>query len=312
MGFMSNKRGRAIVLAAILSLALLWSGGAGYGMAAETGPDATASWWSQLWQSIIDSLRWTQEADEAEDSVAVYTGDPLPTLADAAHLRLLLEENGYTADAGYGLRYPELSKSTVDMIVTESVADAAPAAMDNAGSAGGEQSSRNAANAEYSELNTQVAGVDEADIVRTDGAYIYRVRASQNKIDIIKALPADDMQYMAGIDFSNRDFSPQELYVDGDRLVVIGTTWRQHQVKPAPLQPEAKMISYHYPVSSATCRVITYDLSALPAVTEVRTVEIEGDYLSSRKVEANIYVLTNKHLDYFHVMNDDAYNPNPS
>ncbi|MCL6559182.1 MAG: beta-propeller domain-containing protein, partial [Firmicutes bacterium] len=71
---------------------------------------------------------------------------------------------------------------------------------------------------DYSLTNVQVEGVDEADIVKTDGKYLYAMSGS--KIAIISAYPPDDAELLSEIVFPG---SPIELFISGDRMVVFGT-----------------------------------------------------------------------------------------
>jgi inhibitor of cysteine peptidase len=50
--------------------------------------------------------------------------------------------------------------------------------------------SKVASGVDFSQTNNQVASVDEADIVKTDGEYIYK--ASGNVVYIVKAYPVED------------------------------------------------------------------------------------------------------------------------
>ena len=69
-----------------------------------------------------------------------------------------------------------------------------------------------------STTNIQVAGVDEADIVKNDGDYIYAV--SGNVVFIVKAALGE-----AGVvsRIVCDDFAPAGIFVSGDRLVVLGS-----------------------------------------------------------------------------------------
>ena len=69
---------------------------------------------------------------------------------------------------------------------------------------------------DYSGTNVQVEGVDEADVVKTDGEYIYYVKGKQ--VIIIKAYPAEEAGIVARINF---DSYVSDIYVSGDRLVVF-------------------------------------------------------------------------------------------
>ncbi|MEM2875120.1 MAG: beta-propeller domain-containing protein [Candidatus Hadarchaeales archaeon] len=69
---------------------------------------------------------------------------------------------------------------------------------------------------DFSTTNIQVLGVDEADIVKCDGNYIYVV--SGDNVFIIAAYPPEDAEILSNIEVE----SPVEMYVNGDKLAVIG------------------------------------------------------------------------------------------
>ena len=75
---------------------------------------------------------------------------------------------------------------------------------------------------DFSQTNRQVAGVDEADIVKNDGKYIYHLQESG--VNIITAVPADNMQVVSHIDVAS-NFMPQEMFVDSNHLVLIGSRY---------------------------------------------------------------------------------------
>ncbi len=84
-------------------------------------------------------------------------------------------------------------------------------------SAAGSSVSGPLASSDYSVTNNQVAGVDEADIVKSDGSYLY-VR-SGSKIDILSAYPPEQAQVLSSLAFNN---PPVGLFVYGNRMLVIG------------------------------------------------------------------------------------------
>ncbi|MFW6118296.1 MAG: beta-propeller domain-containing protein [Chloroflexota bacterium] len=69
---------------------------------------------------------------------------------------------------------------------------------------------------DYSTTNIQVAGVDEADIVKTDGEYIYFV--SGNKTIIVKAYPPKQAQIVSQIELEGTIIG---IFINGDRLVLF-------------------------------------------------------------------------------------------
>lgn len=74
--------------------------------------------------------------------------------------------------------------------------------------------------ANHSETNLQMEGVDESDIVKTDGSYIYIV--DEELIRILDIRNGELKQ--TGVIFVKEDgksFTMKEMYVEGDRLFVI-------------------------------------------------------------------------------------------
>ena len=75
--------------------------------------------------------------------------------------------------------------------------------------------------AEYSQTNTQVDGVDEADIIKTDGKYIYYV--ADKKIVIVDIQNSNNSKKVSEIPFENNDTYVREIYVKQDKLVIIAS-----------------------------------------------------------------------------------------
>lgn len=77
-----------------------------------------------------------------------------------------------------------------------------------------------ASDADYSETNIQVEGVDEADIVKTDGEYIYIV--SGGNITIVKAYPPEEARVISKISLTG---SIAGIFINGDKLAVFETEY---------------------------------------------------------------------------------------
>lgn len=69
----------------------------------------------------------------------------------------------------------------------------------------------------FSMTNIQVEGIDEADIVKNDGEYLYIVTGQE--VAIVKASPAKSAKVLAKIIFNGRI---QGLYINKNKLVVFG------------------------------------------------------------------------------------------
>lgn len=81
---------------------------------------------------------------------------------------------------------------------------------------------------DYSKTNVQVENVDEADIVKTDGKYIYYVTQG-----ITYIINADTLEIVNQISLKSdkERFSANEIYVNNDRLVVIGNYTRYQEIE---------------------------------------------------------------------------------
>lgn len=114
---------------------------------------------------------------------------------------------------------------------------------------------------EYSQTNVQVRGIDESDIVKTDGRYIYFVNNSI--ITIIKAFPPESLDIVGKINLS--EYSVDGLYIHSENnlLIVIGNRYGFigiPEVRVPPSVPGSKLIAPEKskePLSS----ILVYDVS---------------------------------------------------
>jgi uncharacterized secreted protein with C-terminal beta-propeller domain len=166
----------------------------------------------------------------------------------------------------------------------------------------------------FSETNVQVKGVDESDIVKTDGKYIYQIRG--DLITISEVYPANEMRFLKNIDFDDNNFVPSEIYVDENHLVVLGTTYK-HDPKiekinydnipigtpeadmgsKMSIMPERIMPPYYQGITLA--KMVSYNIADKNNITFERELQIEGNYISSRKVGNYVYFITNKYVDFY-------------
>ena len=151
--------------------------------------------------------------------------------------------------------------------------------------------------ASYSGTNVQVAGVDEADIVKTDGKYIYTV--SGNTIYLALAYPAESAKIIGQVTIPG--FTPQELFVEGDRLVVFGSTYSTSSggsptILPADIKSGVAILPY--PVQTAMVSVKLYDIKDRSNPKLLKSFDIEGSYLTSRKIGTDVYFVVNSYPSY--------------
>jgi len=127
---------------------------------------------------------------------------------------------------------------------------------------------------DYSKTNIQVEGVDEADIVKNDGKYIYTV--SGKKLVIIDAFPAENAKILSEIELEGL---PQEIFINKDKLVVFGY--------------ETESRGY-----SENTFIDIYDVSDRSNPTLKRNFSLEGSYFDSRMIGDYVYVIINNPIYY--------------
>ncbi|MGM0838215.1 MAG: beta-propeller domain-containing protein [Bacillota bacterium] len=154
----------------------------------------------------------------------------------------------------------------------------------------------------HSDTNVQVEGVDEADIVKTDGEYIYQ--AIDGKLKITKATPVDSIETITEINY--QDFSPYQMFLDGNQLVLIGHYWKE-TFEPHSKEGARDLIM---PMYDAT-RVIVYDITDAANPKVQKTLTLEGGYVSSRKIEEKVYVIVNQYPNYWMLGEDPEMDLRP-
>jgi len=132
---------------------------------------------------------------------------------------------------------------------------------------------------EYSTTNIQVAGVDEADIVKTDGEHIYLV--SGNNVSILKAYPTEEAEVLSKITFN--ETYPVGIYASGDRLTVLGCKY---------MFPTEGY--YGYFITDVKTSVNVYDISNKANPVLVRNFTMSGSYFNSRMIGEYVYFVVSQ------------------
>jgi uncharacterized secreted protein with C-terminal beta-propeller domain len=180
--------------------------------------------------------------------------------------------------------------------------DAGGSGTADAGAAAPEDASRSADDAspdEYSETNTQVEGVDEADIVETDGERIYLV--SENELVVVDSWPADETHVLAR--FTLEGF-PYEMFVHEGRAVVFSQTADPRRPpEESHCGDHYARWGYYYPCYSGGTqftKITVVDLgpeAASPSV--VREVFVQGHYRSARRHDTQVRAVIRNWGFYF-------------
>ena len=146
----------------------------------------------------------------------------------------------------------------------------------------------------YSKTNLQTEGVDESDIIKTDGCYIYTVTGNRVIITNIR----DGALEKAGeirLALESTSDKVLEMYVDGDILNLIV------QKETAGLEQgneKSRAEDVYYLSSNIETEIRTYDISDRRQPKLSGTMAQDGYYHTSRKIGNIIYLFTDETMGY--------------
>ncbi len=145
---------------------------------------------------------------------------------------------------------------------------------------------------EFTNTNVQVAGVDEGDVIKTDGNYIYTCLTYDNKVDIVKA-DNGKLSKMSEIIYKDNNEEVKwlsDMYISGDNMIVIGcVTHYDNNIRKS----YACIDSLGY--EETTTFVDVYDISDRKNPVKKYTRKQDGYYISSRINNNYLYVFS----DYY-------------
>jgi inhibitor of cysteine peptidase len=278
---------KLICIFSALGLAAMLSVSAGCGLSAtQDSPSTSVNPFSTA-STTTTTVSTTTNTTEATSNVTSAFG--LPRFTSEEEL-----VTAFTEGSNQGSRGDYYTKGGLGRITT-AVAAAAPEA-----SAPGVNN-----NVAYSDTNVQVAGVDEADIVKTDGRYIYVM--AQNSLYLAQAYPVETARILSHIVIPG--FSPQELFIDQDRLLVFGTTYYTPADQTVPGQPgypttiqpgiaKSNVGILPYPTGGNLVSIKLYDIQDRANPKLLKSVDIEGSYLTSRKIGTDVYFVINSYPSF--------------
>ncbi|HJN75197.1 MAG TPA: beta-propeller domain-containing protein [Myxococcota bacterium] len=137
------------------------------------------------------------------------------------------------------------------------------------------------ANRSYSDTNTQVSGVDEADLIETDGTHIY-VLAGDSLV-ITKAWPAEDIDQIGRVGIEG---IADGMFLTGDLLVVVS------QLGWETPDPMSGGTSTRNAGNGPTVKTTIVDVSDPNVPTVQREVYTQGTNYDSRLVDGRLYVVS--------------------
>lgn len=187
------------------------------------------------------------------------------------------------------------------------------------------------ASADYSETNVREQGVDEADIVKTDGTYAYVVSSGSNQVNIIRLA---DLTACGRVTAENGG-RIQEIYVENGRLTLLTQVETTALTRRAGVAAgsagvqdsdgsisggttgitdqdiqETPQVDVIYGSDYQTeSRLTVYDISDPARPVKLGGISQEGSYRTSRMVDGYAYVFTDCWKDFSEGTDPTAYIP---
>ena len=129
---------------------------------------------------------------------------------------------------------------------------------------------------DFSKTNVQVESIDEADIIKTDGNYIYTI--TEKTVFIIKAYPGEDAELIATVQLDNY---PRGIFIDGDYLAVFGNTGHPKLLNKFGIG-RTRGMSF----------LTVYNIADKENPKVEREFKLEGSYFEARMFGEYVYLIT--------------------
>lgn len=149
----------------------------------------------------------------------------------------------------------------------------------------------------HSSTNVQVNGIDEPDVVKNDGKFIYSLSLKNNKLYIINAYPAQSIKVEASVSIDTK-FHPSNMILKDNYLIIFGgysmSTDNNNQA--------------WYMWNNT--KVLVYDVSDKKNPKCVKSLISCGEYNDARLIGNRVYVMSNEDINIgFNGMKKDDYKP---
>ncbi len=159
---------------------------------------------------------------------------------------------------------------------------------------------------DFSTTNTQVENVDEADIVKTDGEYIYYVLNG-----VLHIVKSDTLEIVSNIRIQSDDerFTIYEIFLKDDKVVLLGNGYTLGEPITNTNEEENSLVDRVRVNTLQTAKAIVYNIENKNNPELVREVALEGNYLDSRMVGDNLYLISRKSAYFYGEVEDNTILP---
>lgn len=156
-----------------------------------------------------------------------------------------------------------------------------------------------AENRAISQTDAQTQGVQEADIIKNDGRYLYIVhRANPNKIVIVDAINPNRLKTAAKISLPETDdefYSAREIFLyDGKLIALTDTSPKSDSVYPDIYGNNGAYAVYGNTGGTVNrCGALIYDISDVTKPKKTAEYMLDGRYIGSRLAEGTLLITSN-------------------
>lgn len=140
--------------------------------------------------------------------------------------------------------------------------------------------------------NVQTQGVDEGDVVKCDGNYIYMLEADENIVKIYK-VDGKKSTFVTNFDYKNEVENVSEMYLDQGYLTLIGEKYETNNSELEDSRVDAKYSEDTCVIQPSKVVAVSYDVRNPEQAVKVRRDVQEGSLVSSRKVGDYVYLISN-------------------
>lgn len=145
----------------------------------------------------------------------------------------------------------------------------------------GESSTTSSNEKDYSKTNIQVENVDEADITKTDGDYIYSI--SENNVVITDVKDPKNIKIATKIEEDDDEIIPGDLILYENKLVII-------------YEKVTSNFSRYYYSNDNTTIVKIYNITDKENPIQIKSYELMEPYYTSRCINGRLYVISSGNL----------------
>ncbi len=165
----------------------------------------------------------------------------------------------------------------------------------------GETADDSDAKRNHGTTNTQEQDVDEGDLIKTDGKYLYVTRRNNSVVSIVD-IQNNKLEKVSQIEIKT-DEDIQEIYLNGKTLIIVGTAYdfAQDETKENTASG-ARLYGADVAYGIGNLFVKVYDISKAKEPKLVTEYSQQGQYKNSRMIGTKLYCVSTY---YVNVARDD-------